>query len=106
MSKNFIIILLSDEFINETLTLSIRAAGAAGKSLIVALDSSDDELHITSKEDGSLVSDADYASDKIISKIGCLPTLRRGLGVSSVNGCNLVPKPPAIKKTGLSYFLS
>lgn len=66
---DYIVGMMSDEFINETLTLSIRAAGAAGKSLIVALDSSDDELHITSKEDGSLVSDADYASDKIISKI-------------------------------------
>ena len=66
---DYIVGMMSDEFINETLTLSIRAAGAAGKSLIVALASSDDELHITSKEDGSLVSDADYASDKIITEI-------------------------------------
>ena len=61
--------MISDEFLKETLNLSITAAGAAGRELLLALSASDDALHVTSKKDGSLVTDADYASDTIITNI-------------------------------------
>ena len=61
--------MLSEKLIEEALNLSIKAGGAGARALLLALESSDDELHIKSKEDGTLVSDADYASDQIITKI-------------------------------------
>jgi len=61
--------MLSEKLFEEALSLSIKAAGAGARLLLLALASSDEELHIKSKEDGSLVSDADYASEKIINKI-------------------------------------
>ena len=44
-----------------------RAAGAASRELLSVIAASDEELNIESKKDGSLVSDADYASQKVIS---------------------------------------
>jgi len=61
--------MLSEKLLEEALNLSIKAGGAGARVLLLALESSDDELHIKSKEDGTLVSDADYASDKIITEI-------------------------------------
>jgi 3'(2'), 5'-bisphosphate nucleotidase len=61
--------MLSEKSLEEALYLSIKAGGAGARALLLALASSDDELHIKSKEDGTRVSDADYASDKIITKI-------------------------------------
>ena len=61
--------MLSDKLFQKAITLSIKAAGAGAKVLLSSLSSSDDDLHIESKKDGSLVSDADYASDKIITEI-------------------------------------
>jgi 3'(2'), 5'-bisphosphate nucleotidase len=48
---------------------SEEAAGAASRVLLNVISTSDEELHIKSKLDGSLVSDADLASQKIISSI-------------------------------------
>lgn len=48
---------------------SVEAAGAASRHLLSVLASSDEELNIKAKQDGSLVSDADMASQKIISEI-------------------------------------
>ena len=48
---------------------SVEAAGAAARALLEVITASDEELHIESKLDGSLVSDADFASQKVISEI-------------------------------------
>ena len=47
----------------------LKAASAGSHVLLAALNTSDEALNITSKEDGSVVSNADYASEKIISDI-------------------------------------
>jgi 3'(2'), 5'-bisphosphate nucleotidase len=48
---------------------SEEAAGAASRVLLNVISSTDEELHIESKIDGSLVSDADLASQMVISDI-------------------------------------
>ena len=69
MNADYIRRMLSEKKLEEALDLSIKAGGAGARVLLLALASSDDELHIKAKEDGTLVSDADYASDKIITEI-------------------------------------
>ena len=44
--------MLSEKLFEETLSLSIKAAGAGARVLLLALASSDEELHIKPKEDG------------------------------------------------------
>jgi len=48
---------------------AMEAAGAASRVLLSALPKSDLDLHIAEKEDGSLVSDADMASQQVIQSI-------------------------------------
>ena len=47
---------------------AIAAAGAAARVLLSALPKSDSDLHIAEKADGSLVSDADMASQQVIQE--------------------------------------
>lgn len=47
---------------------AIAAAGAAARVLLSALPKSDSDLHIEEKADGSLVSDADMASQQVIQE--------------------------------------
>jgi 3'(2'), 5'-bisphosphate nucleotidase len=47
---------------------AISAAGAAARVLLSALPKSDNDLHISEKADGSLVSDADMASQNVIQE--------------------------------------
>lgn len=47
--------------------LAVEAAGAASRVLLSVIAASDEELNIESKKDGSLVSDADYESQKVIA---------------------------------------
>jgi 3'(2'), 5'-bisphosphate nucleotidase len=47
---------------------AIDAAGAAARVLLSALPKSDTDLHIAEKADGSLVSDADFASQQVIQE--------------------------------------
>ena len=47
---------------------AVAAAGLAARVLLSALPSSDQELNIAEKEDGSLVSNADFASQQIIQE--------------------------------------
>jgi len=47
---------------------AIAAAGAAARVLLSALPKSDSDLHISEKADGSLVSDADMASQQVIQE--------------------------------------
>mgnify|MGYP001595186347 FL=1 len=61
MNADYIRRMLSEKSLEEALHLSIKAGGAGARVLLLALASSDDELHIKSKKDGTLVSDADYA---------------------------------------------
>ncbi|PCJ82617.1 MAG: hypothetical protein COA49_00720 [Bacteroidetes bacterium] len=61
--------MLSPELFEKALSASIKAAAAGASALIAVLDTSDEELHISSKADGSLVSDADYASERKITEI-------------------------------------
>ena len=48
---------------------SVEAAGAASRVLLNDLGSSNEGLNIKAKQDGSLVSDADLASQQVISRI-------------------------------------
>ncbi|MCH1587891.1 MAG: 3'(2'),5'-bisphosphate nucleotidase CysQ [Flavobacteriales bacterium] len=48
---------------------ALHAAGAAARILLGALPKSDADLHIKEKEDGSLVSQADLASQEVIQSI-------------------------------------
>ena len=56
--------MLSQELFKKAIEASIKAAGAGAQILLSELHSTDDELNIESKEDGTLVSKADYASAK------------------------------------------
>ena len=47
----------------------LKAASAGSHVLLAALNASNEALNITKKNDGSVVSNADYASEKIISDI-------------------------------------
>jgi len=61
--------MLTSELINIYAEKSVEAAGAAARTLLEVITASDEELHIESKFDGSLVSDADFASQKVIAEI-------------------------------------
>jgi len=61
--------MMSLELINLCASKALEAAGAGARALLDVITASDEELHIKSKIDGSLVSDADFASQKVISEI-------------------------------------
>ncbi|HHZ97758.1 MAG TPA: hypothetical protein EYN28_01760 [Flavobacteriales bacterium] len=90
--------MLSPELFEKALAASIQAAGAGAKVLLSALPSSDSELHIASKNDGSLVSDADYASEKIITEI------LTPLGIPMITEEGSIP-PYEERKCWKNYFL-
>ena len=59
--------MIEKEFLNRCARCAESAAGAASRELLSVIAASDEELNIESKKDGSLVSDADYASQKVIA---------------------------------------
>ena len=61
--------MMTSKFLEECSQCAVEAAGAASRELLNVIASSDEELNIESKNDGSLVSDADYASQKVIASI-------------------------------------
>jgi 3'(2'), 5'-bisphosphate nucleotidase len=61
--------MMSPELINLCASKALEAAGAGARALLDVITASDEELHIESKLDGSLVSDADFASQKVIAEI-------------------------------------
>ena len=60
---------MTPDFLEECSQRAVEAAGAASRELLSVIASSDEELNIEAKKDGSLVSDADYASQKMIASI-------------------------------------
>ncbi len=57
------------KFLEECARCAEAAAGAASRELLSVIAASDEDLNIESKKDGSLVSDADYASQKVITSV-------------------------------------
>lgn len=90
--------MLSQELFEKAIEASIKAACAGAQVLLSSLQSTDDELNIESKEDGTLVSKADYASEKVISEI------LRPLGVPIISEEGRIP-PFEERKNWRNYFL-
>tara|TARA_Y100000739_G_scaffold227593_1_gene237452 strand:- start:756 stop:1550 length:795 start_codon:yes stop_codon:yes gene_type:complete len=61
--------MMTKEFLEECTRCAEVAAGDASRELLNVIAKSDDDLNIESKKDGSLVSDADYASQKAIASV-------------------------------------
>ena len=61
--------MMTPEFFEECSQRAVEAAGTASRVLLSVIAASDEELNIESKKDGSLVSDADYASQIKIASI-------------------------------------
>lgn len=59
--------MMEQKFLEQCARCAESAAGAASRELLSVIAASDEELNIESKKDGSLVSDADYASQKVIA---------------------------------------
>ena len=59
--------MMTQKFIEECALKAEEAAGAASRVLLNAIAEADEDLNIESKKDGSLVSDADYESQKVIA---------------------------------------
>ncbi len=59
--------MMSQKLFEECTLRAVEAAGAASRVLLGVIASSDEDLNIESKKDGSLVSDADYESQKVIA---------------------------------------
>ena len=59
--------MMTQKFIEECALKAEEAAGAASRILLNAIAEADEDLNIESKKDGSLVSDADYESQKVIA---------------------------------------
>lgn len=90
--------MLSQELFKKAIEASIKAAGAGAQILLSELHSTDDELNIESKEDGTLVSKADYASAKKISEI------LRPLGIPMISEEEQIPSFEE-RKNWINYFL-
>ena len=76
----------------------LQAASAGSHVLLDALNVSNETLNITSKEDGSVVSNADYASERIISDI------LKPLGIPIISEESEIP-PFEARKKWKKYFL-
>ncbi|MAO46907.1 MAG: hypothetical protein CL823_07130 [Crocinitomicaceae bacterium] len=61
--------MITSEFLEECAKKAVEAASAASRELLSVIAASDEDLDIESKKDGSLVSNADYASQTVIASI-------------------------------------
>ena len=59
--------MMTQKFIEECALKAEEAAGSASRVLLNTIAEADEDLNIESKKDGSLVSDADYESQKVIA---------------------------------------
>jgi 3'(2'), 5'-bisphosphate nucleotidase len=90
--------MFSHKIFNKIIENCLQAASAGSHVLLAALNTSDEALNIKSKEDGSVVSNADYASEKIISDI------LKPLGIPIISEESEIP-PFEERKKWKHYFL-
>lgn len=90
--------MIPKELFNQIISDCVQAASAGSDVLLAALNTSNEALNITSKEDGSVVSNADYASERIISDI------LKPLGIPIISEESEIP-PYEARKKWTHYFL-
>ena len=90
--------MIPKEHFNQIISDCLQAASAGSHVLLAALNASNEALNIRSKEDGSVVSNADYASEKIISDI------LKPLGIPIISEESEIP-PYKARKKWKHYFL-
>ena len=90
--------MIPNKLFDQIIADCLEAASAGSHVLLAALNASNEALNITKKHDGSVVSNADYASEKIISEI------LKPLGIPIISEESEIP-PFEARKKWKHYFL-